>query len=154
MATITSKNKVIADRLTGLATRAKSLRAFLNTEIIDIYKKAQAERWITENVSEGTKWEAISALYKKQKLTRFKKFPGQGTKTMIATNVLVNATTGKTSGGFLKTVTDRTLTIKINATKVPYAKYASDVRPTMEFGRKTVKKMRTAIKDYIKGSRR
>lgn len=142
----------IFEKLTKMYTRASDMRAFLNTTVFDMYRQAQIKRWMTENVSEGSKWKKLTPNYKKWKLKRYASFPGGGRKLLIATGLLSRSAIGQDVSGFRKIVNDRSLIINISETRIPYARDVAKARPFMRFGKKTKEKIKRAMMNYwIKG---
>lgn len=143
----------ILQKLYKLSSRADDPRAFLNTHVFNMYKEAQAKRWMTENKSEGDRWKKLSPNYRKWKEKKYAKFPGGGKKLMIATNTLSRAAMGRDASGFRKIVTKNRLTISISTDKIKYASDVAKFRPYMKFGDKTKEKIKKAMIDWIKSGK-
>lgn len=152
MTGLTQSDHNIEKRLDEMIANSKNIRALANTALVDIYQRAQSQRWQTENQSEGQNWLPINATYRERKKVLFKDYPGAGTKTLVATNKLVNAATGR-GNGFLKMVTNKTLVLGVDDSYVPYAKYVAEVRPFMSFGKDTKQQFKRAIISFIKGKK-
>lgn len=125
--------------------RANSIESYLNRVVVDQYQIVQRKRWMTENASEGQRWEALNPIYAASKLTRFKSYEGGGTKMLIATGKLFKSVIGP-GAGFRKVTTPRSLTI---STTNEYAEYVDEVRPFTRYSRETIKKINQGVFDYI-----
>jgi hypothetical protein len=134
-----------------LTNRMNSIQGFLNRNIFRMYQQAQLERWKSENTSEGEQWAPLTAQYAQRKKKKFAAFPGAGQKIMIATGKLYETTTGRNPKGLRKVATNKSLIIKIDDGYIPYAKFAAEERPIMEFSEATIQDMKDAVVDYIKG---
>jgi len=139
----------IEQNLNGKLTRAKSIRAFFMRVTLPQYYNAQKKRWDTENSSEEEKWDPLTAGYAKIKLKKFADYPGQGKVTMVATGKLAKSAVGEDLAGSQVLATDRSLTISLNTSYIPYAEYASAARPTMVFGDTTTREMKERLVRYI-----
>ena len=108
----------ITKQLNAMATRARTVQAFLNSTIYTMYQNLQMQRWMTEGSSEGEGWPALNSSYARYKLRRYgggpkykwiggmgegrpwepdgswPSFPGGGSKMMIGTTRLVSAVIG------------------------------------------------------------
>jgi len=129
---------------------SRDMSAFFERRIYPMYQQAQKNRWMTENVSEGTQWRELNPSYVKYKKTKYAAYPGKGTKKIIATGKLVSVATGESSG-LNKIITPKQFRVAIDLGKVPYAKHVASEFPIMEFGPNTKSKMKKAIAAYIKG---
>jgi hypothetical protein len=162
---ITRTEKGITDRLDGMLNRSKGLRSFLNRNIYRMYQDVQKERWMTENVSEGTKWKENSSFptfanwepegspfrkfwpqgYAQYKLYKYQNAPLKGRSVMVATGDLFQSVIGP-GKGFRKVIEDRSITI---LTSIPYAKDADDVRTFTTYSLQTRKRFRKAIAQFV-----
>jgi len=182
-ASITAVKDSITPRLQAMLDRARTGQSFLIRVIYPMYKQMQLTRWQTENASEGNSWTPISASYAARKkrmygggnkyryypslgLTRpigkYPSYPGEGTKTMIATGRLFGAAFGPGSGmpegeSFHRVrVTDTSLTISLNANKkkTEYFKHANEARPITQFGPVSRALFKAKVKEYFAATRR
>lgn len=135
----------------SLLDRMNSIQGFFNRNIFRMYQQKQLNRWESQNVSETGEWETLTETYANRKRKKFAGYPGGGTKLMIATGKLYETTTGRSGKGLNKMVTNRSMTIAIDDGYIPYAKFAAERRPIMEFNESSIEDMRQALIDYIKG---
>jgi len=170
----------IGKRLDEMVSQAGNVRAYLNTVVYRQYMEAQKTRWITENASEGSKWESLNPAYAERKkrvygggpkykmvstlgtkgfsgkevVGQYKAYPGSGTKMLVATSRLYGSVLGPKadlsnvlgSSDHRKIVTDRAIII---STVVPYGADVAKVRPFMHFGKATMGKMKSGLKDFL-----
>lgn len=144
----------IGDRLKQMAANAKDGRAFLQRVIYPMYQEAQAERWMTENRSEGEQWAPLDPTYADEKREVFAGYAGGGRKMLIATGSLATAVIYQPRKAITKTTmvvgVDTSVTNPYSGFAVgDYAQHVADVRPFMRFGTKTKDKMRQAFRRYI-----
>lgn len=137
--------KGINRTIEGYLDRANSIESYLNRVVVDQYRIVQRKRWMTENASEGQRWESLNPDYARAKLTRFKSYEGAGTKMLIATGKLYKSVIGPGTG-FRKITTPRSLTI---STTNEYAEHVDEVRTFTLFSRETWNKITQGIYDYI-----
>lgn len=123
---------------------ATDIRAYFNTVVLEQYKNAQRERWMTENASEGSRWKDLNTDYAASKLTRFAGFPGGGRKMLIATGKLFENVFSPR-----KVVKPRTMELFVSTSDVPYARYVDEERPFMRFGRTTRSEILDGIRNYL-----
>lgn len=168
----------ISKRLNEMVKKSNDTRGFLNRVIYPMYQKAQIQRWMTENSSEGGRWKALDpkyAAWKKRAYsggTRYKFIggrgegrpwqaigtwpvgPGRGEKILIASGRLVGSSIGPNDqytvgvDDHRKIVTAKTLKV---FTVVDYAKTVAEDRPFMKFSQKTIREMRKAYAKYVGG---
>jgi hypothetical protein len=151
MAKSALKKKVssIEKRLNSMLENANKAPAFFARVVEPEYKSAQAERWKSENKSQGAPWTRLDPEYKKQKLKRYADYPGSGTKTMIATNRLVNSILGK-SQEYRQVIGDKKMVI---STTVPYAEFADADRSISKFSPEFYRDLRARWLKFIKTGR-
>lgn len=142
---VTRIRKDITNRLEGMLDRNKAFRSFLVRNILPMYQNTQRKRWMSENTSEGKKWDDLNSDYARAKLTRFKEYPGRGKRMLVATNRLFESVIGP-GADFRMVVTDRSLTIRVGT---PYAFDVNAERPFDEYSEQTRQKFRKACKDFI-----
>jgi len=91
-------------RMDKLLDKAKSAQGGF-ARVYSIYQKLQAERFQTENASQGDPWPSLNADYAAYKIKRYgggakrdgsnwKSWPGGGTKKLIGTGTLAGAVMG------------------------------------------------------------
>ena len=156
--------------------RSADARAWLNRVAYRIYQNWQRERWMSEGSSQGSKWPRLNPEYARYKLKRYgggpkykwvggrgenrpwqpagrwPKFPGGGTKMMIATGTLVDSVTGKSLKYHRKIVTPKELFI---STTVPYANDANERRNFTEFKDTNIAYLGELYTEYVmKGTMR
>jgi hypothetical protein len=130
----------------------KQIDGFLSREIYPYLfvgdTSKQAQRWMSQGASEGRMWRPLNSSYAKEKLKRFAKYPGGGTKLLIATGRLFGAMTGRpeSSGDLNKMVQNGTLYVRIG---VPYAKFVHNKRDIITFSGETYAEMRGMLKRYL-----
>lgn len=141
---------VVEDKVSGrLNQMINSLgfkRQYLQTRALPKYFKAQRQRFITENATQGTRWEPLNDVYAAYKKKKFADFPGGGRKMMIATGRLMQSLTSAESPDFRKLVTDSALIV---STAVEYAKYPAETRPIMEFNQAFVDDIKADYKQWL-----
>lgn len=131
--------------------------------IYKLYQKFQTERFQTENASEGKPWDELNQDYKKSKLRRFKSFPGNGTKMMIATGTLAGAAIGPGApfasegiSAHRALFTKNSMQISVDTSGVnaqgkpfKYARYANAKRPFMNFSEGHLDQMKEELSQFI-----
>lgn len=116
----------ILEWMDSVVQKADKGQAFLNRVVYPLYQNIQRERWETQNWG---KWPRLNPKYEAYKRTKYSKFPGGGSKMMVATYTLAPSVTGDKKQFHRKIVTQRKLVV---GTTVPYAKYADDKREFSE----------------------
>lgn len=151
MASILKKvHDEITAHLNGLLDRSNAIQGYLARNFYRDYQNAQRQRWMTENASQGDRWQPLTSLsYQNSKPIRFKSYPGSGSKMMIATSRLQGSVIGIGSYG---TGDHRVVTsqkkIEIETT-TPYAPYAAEHRPIMEFSDEQLDEWQRNLGDFI-----
>ena len=168
----------ITAKLNAMVSKSQNCAAFLTNVIYPMYVEAQQERWMTENSSETGAWVPLSTkpikpwwISKKQddgesliqayetggyaaaKRILYKGFPGGGNALGIAKGKLSDNVIGKNGvgSGLNRIVTPNSMTLAIDDSLIPYAKYYARIRPVMFFGDATIEKMKAAIGTYLMG---
>lgn len=139
----------IAKSLNAMVERAKAPEAYLTGVIWPKYQKAQLARWQSAGGSEGLPWKGLTKPYEKQKKRKFAAYDGGGNVVMVATGRLERAATGEDQGNILRLVTPSGMTISINTTQLPYAKYPGNMRPFMRFAPTTIADWKQGLVAYI-----
>lgn len=166
---VTSKN-IGKDESKEMLKRSRDARAWLNRIAYTLYQNWQRERWMTEGSSQGKKWPKLNPIYAAYKLRRYgggtkykwiggrgedrpwvpagrwPKFPGNGSKMMVATGKLVDSVTGKSLAFHRKVVKPQELLI---ATTVPYAKDANETRNFTEFKQANIDYLQDLYAKYV-----
>jgi len=106
-------------RLMGTLNRVRSLRPFLNKNVVEQFRNVQKKRWLTENTSEGQKWQELSPFYAARKRKDYAKSNHGGNQILYASGDLFKAVIGP-GKGFKKLVTDRKLILGIDSSIIPY----------------------------------
>lgn len=141
-------------KLNAMIQRAKTPDAFLNRVAYPAYQNYQANRWMTENMSDGG-WDALNKDYAKSKLTRFAAYPGSGRSMMVATGALVASVIGPGfSMPFLrgasqfhrKVVSGSKMVI---STSIPYAQYAEEARTFTRFKKSFISDLGQKYKAWV-----
>ena len=160
--------------LDGIVARGRDLSAYLNRVTFQQYLNAQLQRWQTENASETGLWKELNDKYAKEKIRivtgltkdrkRVTKHPriktlltdtgsaAGGRAKMILTGRLADAAQGR-GAALLKVVTNSGLKVSIDLSVLPYAQYASKVRPMMSFGTDTEALMVNQLVSYMMGGK-
>lgn len=145
-----------------MTSQAKSIPAAM-ARIYPMYQKFQTQRFMTENASQGRTWDALSPTYSERKRRQFAKYPGGGTKLLIATGTLAGAVIGPGAPfagtdrhRFMTTSTGMTISVEQtgnNADGKPfnYAGYVAEKRPFMEFNQASIEKMKKELMKFIVG---
>ena len=149
--------------------RAQDGRAFLTRVAYPMYQKWQLERWQTENKSEGSKWKSLNPAYAEYKKSRYgggpkyvtpkqkgygrwvqagnwPRYPGGGTKMMIATGELVNAVTGKKLTYHRRLIKAKQMAIGVT---LPYAEDANKKRDFTKFKNANMKLLHDMYAEYV-----
>ena len=118
--TLNQTKNGIGQSLDQMVRQASNIRGYLNTVIYRQYMEAQKTRWITENTSEGSKWDALNPAYATRKkrvygggpkykmvstigtkgfsgkevVGQYKAYPGSGEKMLVATSRLYGSVLG------------------------------------------------------------
>lgn len=145
-----------------MMSQAGSIPAAM-ARVYSIYQKLQTQRFMTENESEGERWRPLSTKYAQRKSKQFGKYPGGGSKLMIATGTLAGATIGPGAPfdgvdrhRFITTSTGMTVSVEQtgkNAAGRPftYPEFAAEQRPIMRFSEASIDKMKEELKKFIVG---
>lgn len=138
----------IEDHLNAMLKRDKAMQSYLARNVYRQYQKAQIERWKTQNESQTGMWlPPQNAAY----IARKKRLYGaaRGSKTLYASGRLFGSVAGRGELGTNEhrvMVTPKRLSI---STATPYAKYAAEDRPFMEFNRETEREWAEGIRDFL-----
>ena len=145
----------IAGKLEGMLTRAQEVAQLWTRSIRPMYKKYQAERWVTENWGA---WEPLNGDYAIWKLQQGEvRRQGEKRKTwrpvlkggaamMVLTGDLSKSVT-LTSGKYSREmVTNSSVEV---FTTVPYAKYADKARTFTKYSREFKQKVAKKIAKFI-----
>lgn len=117
----------------------------MNRNVVRAYQNLQRKRWMTENESEGRKWEPLNPTYAKAKRKKWAAAPGGGRKMLIASGKLYQSVIGP-GEGFRKVATPRQLII---STSVEYAVHVNEARPFTRWSRESIAEFQRMIKDFI-----
>lgn len=169
----------IGKRLDEMVKQSGNVRAYLNTVIYRQYMEAQKTRWITENTSEGMKWQSLQPAYAQRKkrvygggpkfqmigqagtkgfvkkqIGQYKAYPGSGNIMLVATSRLYGSVLGPKANlsNVLGSADHRKIVTDraiIISTVVPYGADVSKIRPFMKFGKITMTKMKKGLKDFL-----
>lgn len=134
-----SLNKKIAN--------AKNPATFLRSTAFPMWQAFQRKRWMTENTSEGRKWERLDPKYAKRKAIKFASYPGAGRKIMYASGRLFGGVIGETTE-HRRVIRGSRMTL---STTVPYAKYPNEQRPYTPLSDKSLNKINKAYRDWVMG---
>lgn len=167
----------ISKQLEGLLDRSKKLQAFLNTNVYRKYQVMQLDRWMTENGSQGSRWDSLSAQYAKRKKIIYgggpkhkwvggapnpwraagtwPTYPGAGNVMLVGTGELVSSTIGpgltgspyKNDSKYHRKLVGEDF-IEISTT-IPYGQHVADRRPFMEFGDESMDEIYAMIEQYV-----
>lgn len=152
----------IQHRLAGLLNRSRSIRSFLNRNVVEQYRNVQKKRWMTENASEGSKWKELSPGYLLRKRQDFKKSSHGGDQILYASGDLYKSVIGP-GKGFRKITTERKLIIGLDPSVIPYAsihdsggvirtksaKITIPSRPFSVYSKSTIREFYDMIYQYI-----
>ena len=151
----TSKFDAWAKKMLSLDKQiAGALQTIVYPFLFDGDQSRQFLRWQSKGASEGSPWRPLTQKYAKQKLRRFAKFPGGGTRLLVATSRLLSANTGRPeeSGDINKLIMNGVLYVRIG---VPYAKFVHKFksgginRDIMRFAPETYAEMKALVKGYF-----
>ena len=114
-----------------------------------MYQKAQKQRWITSNASEGATWKAVTPKYQKWKdkmlASKPDEYPG-GKRLMVLTGKLSASVMGSDLKYHRVIFTQRGFTV---ATTLPYAKYANEARPFIGLGNVSRDKITESLRTFV-----
>lgn len=145
--------------LNGMLSRSKQVRGWLNRVAYPKIIEAQQMRWQSEGASEGEPWKALDDKYAKYKLKKFRDYPGQGRKMLVATGRLVSGMTGGNNvwssgsyraGDHYKLVTENSLE---TGTTISYAKFVNEARNFTELSPETVQRLEEELREYLVGKK-
>lgn len=162
-----------SDVMKTLLDRSKSPQAGF-ARIYKVYQRLQTERFMTENASEGSKWNELNDTYKKYKTKRYgggpkrgggtwKSFPGNGTKMLIGTGTLAGAVIGPGSpfdsagtSAHRAIFSATSMSIQVaegepnaEGKTFDYASYVDEKRPFMAFGDASISEMKDELTKFI-----
>lgn len=140
-----SVEKGIERALAGYINRDRAMQSFLNRNVVEAYRNIQRKRWMTENESEGKRWEKLNPKYAEYKKKKWAGAPGGGRKMLVASGDLVQSVIGP-GAGFKKIATPRQLVI---SSGVKYAKYVDESRTFTEFSQKSLNDIRKMIAEFL-----
>jgi hypothetical protein len=159
----------IEREINAFLERGSTIQAYLNKVVYPQYKKAQAARFQSENSTEGATWAPLSTKpyfawwekgpngkfgtyyaggYAEHKKYLYADYPGGGNNLMIATGKLSQAARG-VGDGTLKVISGNTMTVGVDESIIPYAGYAAEARPFMEFGRDTTDMILDGVANWL-----
>lgn len=151
MITFTAIENDVGKRLDSMIQGAQQLDAVINRYLVPEYQNAQAERWKTENQSEGQKWGELSPRYLawKQKVKSVGGMPvlRGGRSILILTGRLAQAALLKNEFG-QKLISHGQLKVTIT---LPYAGTVNKDRNFMDFSQKTKDRMKQVIREALSG---
>ena len=170
---LTKTSDGISLNIEKILDRKGLISSYLVRHVYPKYKAIQEQRWMTENDSEGDTWLPVKEPYSTRKQSKFLAFPGQGSKTMIATGQLFTAATGK-GPGKLAIFDDNSMTVGVEfspgsgftakgnrkrnkntgeLTDYPpvtaYSAYPALIRPFMTFSDNSIQRMTDGLAQYV-----
>ena len=150
-ATIDSVEKGVTKRLMSMVKNCQTIDAYLNGPFLKKFQTAQIKRFETENSSEGKTWAPLNPAYKKWKLKKFAAYPGGGNVIMVREDRLRKGAQAQDSQFYYKIVTQTQFVLGVSLDSVPYAAYAGESRPYMQFSDETISKWKKGIASFIRG---
>lgn len=135
-------------RLEDMVSKGKDSRSFIKKHLKPFYIDAQRERFDSENVSQGSQWEALSPKYAKYKLKKYATFPGGGRKINVATGRLYRTLTFQEDNAINEMTDDRTWIVIFD---VPYGKFVNEARPVLKFNNSFTSQIREKFIEYMRG---
>jgi hypothetical protein len=151
----------IKSRVESMLSRANNGGAWLARVAYPRYQNAQAERFMTQNASQGTTWKKLNPAYQELKLRKFKNSPGAGRFILIASARMVSSIMGRSGTSFVnnaKGLGEHRRLINGNTLEVytttPYAKYPNQDRPFMQFNKKFYDGLMAEYKAWITGGQK
>lgn len=148
MAGLKKVEDTVTARLNKIIERGRDSRAFMVRVVRPTYQNAQRKRFMTENQSAGAQWAPLNPKYAKYKLTKFKDFPGGGTKINIATGKMFNTLVLQESGSYSEIATEFSYILAFDS---PYMKYVDEVRPIMQFRDEFYKDLKKQLVTWLRG---
>jgi len=145
----------VKKRLDAMVKAGRSPKAYLNRVVFAQYQKAQAERWMSiggnsgGTTSEGDQWDPLTDKYRKWKERR-RGFLASGRRMLVATGRLQAAAVRVMPPDGKKVVTDSSIII---TTSIPYARYVSEARNFVGFGRETIAEMKRGLREYLRADK-
>jgi hypothetical protein len=152
----------VQTKLNNLLTQAKSTKAM--ARVYSMYQALQVERFKTEGASEKMPWDPYSSQkYAEYKKKKYAKYPGSGSKLLIATSTLAGAIIGPGAPfkgiekhraqfltGAMRIAVEQS---GVNAEGKPftYPQRVAQIRPFMEFSDKSINKMKEELKKFLIG---
>jgi hypothetical protein len=138
----------ISQHLNNMIDRSRAIDGWLNRVAYPAIIKAQRVRWQSEGESEGETWTPLNPRYARQKLKRYRDYPGQGRKMLIATGALIASMTGDDQSKHFKLVGNQRLEV---GTMLGYAGYVDDVRDITTLSQATLDDLADNLGDYLTG---
>lgn len=150
------------DRLNAVKDRGSvGLRAYLNDQVYTQIQNAQMQRWVSEGASEGKGWDKLNPAYAESKLKRFRDYPGQGSKMLIATSTLVSSVIGPMKESSVielqetqfhrKLVDENSIFV---GTTLPYGLFVNEIRNFTRLSVETKRIIFDGIKAFIVRNRK
>lgn len=122
----------VTQKLNAMISRQAKLDAWLNRVAFPLYKRAQKERYASENHGaqfDGNGWDPLNDAYAERKLRLYRSYDGGGRKMMIATGRMKSAVIGENTDYFRKLIERGSLRIYlIIGEETRYFNYADDAR--------------------------
>ncbi|HCW05857.1 MAG TPA: hypothetical protein DGG95_00635 [Cytophagales bacterium] len=147
-----SRLKKIEDKITEKLNEMLKATEYFEQYVVKrfqpMFQVVQQKRWQTENASEGSQWEPLNqwyALWKKE--AYFDQF-GHGEKMMIATGKLYKALTLDDDSRDWSRIINKT-TVVYNF-DIEYAKSAGEIRPILEFSKRTIERFKSDFKEHLR----
>lgn len=145
-ASIKTIKRGASEALKGYQQRALSLQSVLNNQVLDTYRNLQRTRWMTENASEGTRWNILKdKRWKQVKHRLYGSNLETGRPLLVASGRLQKSVIGP-GEGFRKVTLGNRIII---STSVEYAKGVDDLRPFTGWSKQSLAKFRKIIGEYI-----
>lgn len=127
--------------------RWKSLAPTYAKRKLIVYGGGKKHKFIGGRPLRGEKFDSTGRPRPWEEKGVWKSYPGRGTKMMIATGRLQQATIGPGKGQRVM-ATKNSLIIRVTT---PYAEHANRARDFSHFGQKTIDQMKDVLKKYVVG---
>lgn len=130
----------------GMLSRSALPAGYLARVVYKQILQIQLDRWQSENVTQGPKWDKLTDDYAKRKLKKYAAYRGRGTKLLIATGALWESMTGQDLSNHYQAISNTSIEV---GTLLPYAKWVNEKRNITNLTTAQIRGFRKGFIDYV-----